>query len=151
MSRRQPCDLQAQRLGEVNQPVPRVLGDLDAGTGNPDAARGHYERALTLARGIDDRAVLIEALIAYGRWRARHGGEVAAGRGLLAEALGYCTDGGYARYEADTRVALAQIALAAGDTVTASNEAAQALATGYRTGYHWATVAAQAVLDALRA
>jgi tetratricopeptide (TPR) repeat protein len=132
----------------------RVLGDLDAdaaarGAGAHGAARAHYEHALTIARGIDRRDVLIEALIAYGRWQALHGGEPDAGRGLLEEALGYCTEGGYVLYEADARIALAQVAQRAGDRVTASNEAAQALAIGARTGYHWARVDAQAVLDAL--
>ncbi len=125
----------------------RVLGDLDTDSGTHDAAQAHYEQALTIARGIDRRDVLIEALIAYGRWRALHGGEVASGRGLLDEALGYCIEDGFVFYEADARVALAQVALAEGDTATASTQAAQALAIGAWTGYHWAQVDAQAVLD----
>jgi tetratricopeptide (TPR) repeat protein len=135
--------------GFLISPCHRVLGDLDTGAGAHNKARDHYERALAIARGIDKRDVLIQALIAYGRWRALHGGEAAAGKNLLDEALGYCTESGYALYEADARIALAQVALAAGDRVTASNEAAQALAIGARTGYYWARVDAQAVLDAL--
>ena len=127
----------------------RVLGDLDADAGVHESAQAHYEQALAIARSIDKRNVLIEALIAYGRWQALHGGEVLAGKNLLDEALGYCTESGYVFYEADARVALAQAALAEGDTETASREAAQAQATGYRTGYHWAKVDAQAVLDQL--
>lgn len=127
----------------------RVLGDLDTDAGEYKSARAQYKQALTIARSVDVRDVLIEALIAYGHWQALHGGEVEAGRGLLAEALDYCTKSSYLLFEADTRVALAQIALQEGDTVTASEEASRAMAIGYRTGYHWAKVDAQAVLDQL--
>ncbi|MCC6605362.1 MAG: trypsin-like peptidase domain-containing protein [Anaerolineae bacterium] len=52
----------------------RVLGELDADAGGAAAiaaARDHFDTALTIARSISDRAVLIEALLARGRWAAR--------------------------------------------------------------------------------
>jgi tetratricopeptide (TPR) repeat protein len=59
----------------------RVLGDLDADAfrhgsgqaGQHDRARAHYDEALKIARGITYRPALVEALLARGRWAARHG------------------------------------------------------------------------------
>jgi tetratricopeptide (TPR) repeat protein len=49
----------------------RVLGELDADEGNHSIARDHFDTALTIARSISYRAVLIEALLARGRWAAK--------------------------------------------------------------------------------
>jgi tetratricopeptide (TPR) repeat protein len=104
----------------------RVLGDLDAVEGNHTDARQHYDRAVSIARGISHRPALIEALLGRGRWAAKGAAETSEvfakhsepGRGAetsevsrafndLDEALGYATAGGYRIYEADIRVALA--------------------------------------------
>ncbi len=107
----------------------RVLGDIYADSGNHTSARAHYETALKIARGISARYVLIEALLARGRWAARYIVIVGAGSprpisgangtgqgdpaptiddafGDLNEALHYAIEGGYRLYEADIRVAL---------------------------------------------
>jgi hypothetical protein len=101
----------------------RVLGDLeaDADAGDPAAARAHYDRALEIARGISARDVLIEVLLARGRWAARDPEGFENPQGLVAatadleEALGYALEGGYRIYEVDARVGLAWAGLAAGD------------------------------------
>jgi tetratricopeptide (TPR) repeat protein len=82
----------------------RILGDLDAGSEQHDGARGHYDQALKIARGITYRPALIEALLARGRWAARLAAnlpqvpnlrEVDQAFSDLNEALGYAVDGGY--------------------------------------------------------
>jgi tetratricopeptide (TPR) repeat protein len=125
----------------------RVLGDLDADEGDHESARAHYDEALQIARGITDRAVLIEALLARGRWAARHLGDAPAARADLDEALGYALDGGYRLYEADLRVALAWAYRAAGDPARARDEANRAHQMSAQMGYHWGRVDAEEVLE----
>jgi tetratricopeptide (TPR) repeat protein len=146
----------------------RVLGDLDAQEGNHPDAREHYDRAVSIARGISHRPALIEALLGRGRWAAKGAAETSEvfakhsepGRGAetsevsrafndLDEALGYATAGGYRRYEADIRVALAWAHLAAGDTAKARAEARRALQLSGEMGYHWGQVDAEEVLGEL--
>ncbi|MFX1555154.1 MAG: trypsin-like peptidase domain-containing protein [Promethearchaeota archaeon] len=133
----------------------RVLGDLDADTEQHDSARGHYDQALKIARDITLRQVLIEALLARGRWTARYGDLTGLPdpSGLafsdLNEALGYAVDGGYRIYEADIRVALAWAHLAAGEPNRARQEAERAQRMSADMGYHWGQVDAAEVLAAL--
>jgi tetratricopeptide (TPR) repeat protein len=146
----------------------RVLGDLDAVEGNHTEARNHYDQAVSIARGISDRAVLIEALLGRGRWAAKYiaqtsevfakhsepsrgaeTSEVSRAFHDLNEALGYATAGGYRRYEADIRVALAWAHRAAGDTAKARAEARRALQLSREMGYHWGQVDAEEVLGKL--
>lgn len=71
----------------------RILGDLDADSGNHTSAREHYEPALKIARGISHRSVLIEALLGRGRWQAKYlvgGGYSAPGQGDLAPTVNRC-------------------------------------------------------------
>mgnify|MGYP006281769305 CR=1 FL=1 len=150
----------------------RVLGDLDAIEGQHTEARAHYDEALRIARSISDRAVLIEALLA----RGAHAGKTRVGlaeppAGLLQaldldqafsdlrEALDLATRGGYRRYEADIRVALAWAHRAAtpipgpspagGGRERARAEAERARAISEAMGYHWGQVDAEAVLEKL--
>jgi tetratricopeptide (TPR) repeat protein len=167
----------ARRITEANLPLckqymreqvsqcHRVLGDLDAIEGQPAEARAHYDEALRIARSISDRATLIEALLARGRYVAKDLGDLGDLRGLdqafsdLREALALATRGGYRRYEADIRVALAWAHLAAtpipgpspagGGRERAREEAERARAMSEAMGYHWGQVDAEAVLDAL--
>jgi len=73
----------------------RILGDLAADAGQHASARQHYDEALKIARGITYRPALIEALLARGRWTARHqdltGFQNLSGLAFsdLNEALGY--------------------------------------------------------------
>jgi tetratricopeptide (TPR) repeat protein len=137
----------------------RVLGDLDAVEGNHTDSRQHYDQAVSIARGISDRAVLIEALLGRGRWAAKYiaqTSEVLETSEVLRlafndldEALGYATAGGYRIYEVDIRVALAWAHLAAGDTAKARAEARRALQLSGEMGYHWGQVDAEEVLGEL--
>jgi hypothetical protein len=68
----------------------------------------------------------------------------------LNEALGYAVDGGYRRYEADIRIALAWAHLAAGDRQTARAEAERAQRMSADMGYHWGQVDVAEVLAAVR-
>jgi tetratricopeptide (TPR) repeat protein len=155
----------------------RVLGDLDADAGDREGARAHYDRALHLARGITYRPALIEALLASGRWAARHadltGTPNLSGLGLdtafadLGEALAYATDSGYRIYEADTRIALAWAHLSPltptdrprsapsppegrGENLRqARAEAERARQMSVEMGYHWGRVDAEEVLEVI--
>ena len=136
----------------------RVLGELDAAAGSQESARDHFDAALILARGISVRDVLIEALLARGRWAARS--DLAGFQNLpglrlpqafsdLREALGYATDGGYRIYEADIRVSLGWAQRAAGDPAAARQEATRAQTMSREMGYHWGQVDAADLLAAL--
>ena len=126
----------------------RVLGDLDAGAGQQAGAREHYDAALKIARSITRRDVLIEALLARGRWAARHGAAAPAAADL-DEALGYALAGGYRIYEADIRAALAWAHLAGGATAAGRAEAGRARQMSADMGYHWGVVDADEALRAL--
>lgn len=127
----------------------RVLGDLEAETGQHENAYQHYSEALRIAQGISRRDALIEALLARGRWAARHLCDAQAAFGDLYEALGYATDGGYRIYEADLRVASAWAHLASEDLVASHAEAEHARRMSERMGYYWGQVDAEEVLEAL--
>ncbi|MCB8925689.1 MAG: serine protease [Ardenticatenaceae bacterium] len=153
----------------------RVLGELAAAAGGAEdiaAARDHFDTALTIARSISDRAVLIEALLARGRWAAKyHAGFASGGAGVgaglrpaptsdvvlplqqafsdLREALGYASDGGYRIYEADSRIALAWAHLASNNPTAARQEATRAQTMSLDMGYHWGQVDAAEVLALL--
>ena len=145
----------------------RVLGDLDAGAGQHESARAHYDEALKIARSITLRHVLIEALLARGRWAARQTSkvsqtlEVSAAFSDLNEALGHAVDGGYRIYEADARIGLAWAHLAEaltpgpsprgrGEALAAGRaEAERAQQMSVQMGYHWGQVDAAEALAAL--
>lgn len=123
----------------------RVLGDLAADAGESENAQHHYNEALKIARNYGSRWILIEALLAQGRWAARSG-ESEVAHGYLDEALGYAVTGGYRLYEADIRVALAWAYRATGDTTTARAQAERALRMSDEMGYYWGQVDAKEVL-----
>ena len=134
----------------------RVLGDLDSDSGDHESARAHYESALKIARSIQQRFVLIEALLALGRWQAKHPStgsgqaqDANAAFSDLNEALGYCVESGYRIYEADVRVALAWAYLANGEKEKARQSAERALQMSNEMGYHWGKVDAEEVLKAI--
>lgn len=149
----------ARRITEANQLIcernhwqddlslcHRLLGDLDAAD-NPQAAQEHYNEALRLARSISQKNVLIEALLARGRWAARRGDGAAASD--LEEALGYAVEGGYRIHEADIRVALAWMYRMAGKRDAAQREAERAYRMSQSMGYYWGQQDAAEVLAAL--
>lgn len=126
----------------------RILGNLDTDAGNHDSARQHYNQALKIAQSISSQDVLIETLLARGSWAARRG-EVDAAQSDLDEALNYAVTDGYRIYEADIRVGLAWMYLAAGNPAKAQSEAERAQRMSVEMGYHWGQVDAAEVLAAL--
>jgi tetratricopeptide (TPR) repeat protein len=147
----------------------RTLGDLDTDAGQHESAHQHYDTALKIARNISHRPSLIEALLARGRFFARHatdpkGFQNPSGLDDLNEALGYALAGGYRIYEADIRIALAWAHLAAANSPrpvgegpgerereleTARAEAERARAMSEAMGYYWGKVDAEQVLSAI--
>ncbi len=157
----------------------RVLGDLDFDSNSPESALAHYESALKIARSISNRAVLIEALLAHGRFYAMVAvgathlsqTDIVSGKpsmqnklanGIdgspllltdaftdLNEALNYAVEGGYRIYEADIRVALAWAYLANGEKEKAKQSAQRALQMSQEMGYHWGKVDGEEVMKEL--
>lgn len=122
-----------------------------------------------IARGIQRRDVLIEALLARGRFYAKaqtsefsENSEVLITDAFndLNEALNYAVEGGYRIYEADIRVALAWAYLAdltpgpsptgRGESLTkVKQEAERALQMSQEMGYYWGKVDAEEVLKVI--
>ncbi len=153
----------------------RILGDLDADSGQHESAREHYETALKIARGISHRPSLIEALLGRGRWAAKYASqtsevsetsEVSSAFNDLNEALNTAFEGGYRIYEADIRVALAWAHIAdltPGPSPTlrlrsgqagrgeslAKAKASRALQMSAEMGYYWGKVDAEEVLKVI--
>ncbi len=127
----------------------RVLGDLDADAGNHDKAQQEYDEALRIARGISERDVLIKALLARGRWYARHKQDAPAAFNDLEEALGYAVDSGYRIYEANIRIALAWAHIADNNPSKGKPEAERAKQMSEKMGYYWGQVDADDVLQAI--
>jgi len=127
----------------------RVLGDLDADAGQHTSAREHYDTALKIARSISYRPALIEALLACGRWAAKHMKDAMSAFNDLNEALGYAVESGYRIYEADIRNALGWTHLANSDKQNARAETEHALQMSKEMGYYWGKVDAEEVLAAL--
>ena len=100
--------------------------------------------------------MLIEALLARGRWAARLPvSDLRSFQNLaglpqafsdLREGLGYAADGGYRIYETDMRIGLAWAYLAAVDGAAAGQEAARVQTMSREMGYHWGLVDAEEVL-----
>ncbi|KPL03186.1 MAG: hypothetical protein AMJ90_03890 [candidate division Zixibacteria bacterium SM23_73_2] len=124
----------------------RVFGDLDSQENKHESARKNYNDALKIARNITVRFVLIEALLARGRWYAKHMKDAPAAFSDLNEALDYAVDGGYRIYEADIRIALAWAHLADKKPKEARAEAEHALRMSKDMGYYWGKKDAQEVL-----
>ena len=109
-----------------------------------------------LRGGFPIRNVLIEALLARGRFLAKvaaqtsevsETSEVLQAFSDLNEALNYCTESGYRIYEADVRVALAWAYLANNEKEKAKQFAERALQMSNEMGYHWGKVDAREVIE----
>jgi tetratricopeptide (TPR) repeat protein len=124
----------------------RVLGDLYTYAGKYDAALKHYNDALKKARDISHRTVLIEALLARGRYAAKHVRCANEAFSDLEEAFSYATMGDYHIYETDIRVALSWAHIAAGDKEKAKAEATHARQMSNEMGYYWGKKDAEEVL-----
>jgi tetratricopeptide (TPR) repeat protein len=124
----------------------RMLGDLDVNDEDHNNARKHYYEAIKIAREITYRQVLIEALLARGKWAAKHLKIAREAFSDLEEALNYATTGGFRILEADIRIALAWAHLAAGDKKKARAEALYAKQMSEEMSYYWGKKDADEVL-----
>ncbi len=132
-----------------NSQCHRVLGDLDADAGDHGKAKEHYDEALRIARSITRRDVLIEAMVARGRWYAGYIQDAPAAFNDLDEALNYAVDGGYRIHEADIRNALAWAHIADDNPSAGKPEAERAKQMSEKMGYYWGQVDADEVLQAI--
>jgi len=140
---------EANRLPNDISRCHRVLGDIYVNFGKQHEVAKHYHEALDIARSISNKQLFMEALLARGRWEARHLRDPDAAFSDLNEALEYARAGGYRLYEADIRVALAWAHLTAGNKRSAKEEAEYARQMSEEMSYHWGKVDADEVLSAL--
>lgn len=124
----------------------RVCGDLFVDTDQQGKAAVSYDRALEIARKSSSKMLLVEAILARGRWYARSMQDSGAAFRDLTEALEYARAGGYQLYEADIRIGLAWAHLAAGDKEAAKKEATYAKQMSEGMGYFWGEKDANEVL-----
>lgn len=143
---------QAHWVDDISR-IHRVLGDLAADAGDHERAGNCFEDALKIARSISVQHVLIEVLLARGRWQAKQAAQtkertppLQQAFSDLNEALGYALKGGYRIYEADIRVALAWAHLANKQQKPARQEAKRALAMSEEMSYYWGKKDAEEVL-----
>ncbi len=123
----------------------RILGDLYAMVDQHKAGEQYY-KALSMAHSISMKLVLIEALMARGRWAAHQLQDATTAFSDLNEALGYAKAGGYHLYEADIQVSLAWAHFVAGNKDVAKEEAIYAKRISQSMGYYWGKVDAEEVL-----
>ncbi|MFD4718154.1 trypsin-like peptidase domain-containing protein [Streptomyces sp. NPDC058423] len=123
------------------------LGDLAIDVGDPDLARGHYDEALRIARGITRRDVFVSALLGHVRWALHVGEPLSSLQGNLSHALTMATVGGFRIAEIEARLLLARAQHSGGDHEAAWAELAQADQMSAETGYHWGQSAAQALVE----
>ncbi len=123
----------------------RVLGNLAEDANEQESARSHYNTALSKARGIGFREVLVEALLAQGLWLIRQG-DIQPGQELLSEALDYAYESGALLYEIDLRLGLACGQLQQGNRESASREARRILQLAGEKQYFWGQKKAQMLL-----
>ncbi len=129
----------------------RILGELDAESGQQEGARRNLDTALKMIRSIECRDALIEALLARGRWLIHYGDEAEEQIALdhLKEALDYARNEGFRIYEAGIRIALARAYLKDDDQQAARRELQYTIRISTEMGYHWGSVDAENLLQTL--
>jgi len=125
----------------------RLLGDLASARADHKVAEACYAEALKLARNMSEVTVLLEALLARGRWAASVNAEDA--RSNLEEALHYACGGLYGLYETDVRIGLARLEKAEGNRESARKQAKRAYDLAANSNYFWARNEANALLAEL--
>ncbi|MGH8476273.1 MAG: trypsin-like peptidase domain-containing protein [Methylococcales bacterium] len=142
-------DAEHDNLPESISQCHRVFGDLSVAKGASESTiELHYDKALEIARRITHRQVLIEALLARGRYWARAGKPDKASPDLR-EALEFSKLGGYRIFEVDTRIALAWQWLSAHRYPSAWDEAKAARELSQQIGYAHGITDATTILTAL--
>jgi tetratricopeptide (TPR) repeat protein len=114
----------------------RVLGNIAAAEQAHNEAAKCFDEAVRGARAISELTVLLEALLARGRWAARlRYGDATAD---LNEALNLARGGSYKPSEAKIRLGRARVLAAKENLTSARAELARALELAQETNYYWA-------------
>jgi len=121
----------------------RLRGDIAAAAQKGGEARECFDNAVRAARAISELTVLLEALLARGRWRAATGDPQAIVD--LNEALNLALAGSYKLYEADIRLGLARHSANEGNMGDGRANLKRARALADETGYYWARTEAEAL------
>jgi tetratricopeptide (TPR) repeat protein len=110
----------------------------ELGVGLSDLNRQfHHDEAVRLARMIGRREILLQVLVARGRWAVQlHRTERAATD--LQEALDLALQGGYRIVEIEARLGLAALYRQGNEMESASRETTTAYTLAEQTGYGWA-------------
>ena len=139
----------------------RIIGDLDAAAGQHESAQVHYTEALKHARSITCVDLLLDVLLAKGRWSARYRQDIPAALDDLHEAFDIAGKSNYRLYEADIRIALAHAYLAKAQAAHHSSKqknlalshawkhAERAQRMSVNMGYYWGTQDADDVMENL--
>ena len=116
----------------------RAIGDIKFSSGEYEQAKENYDTAVSLARTISRRDVLIEALIARGRWFLKN--EILDSAFIdLNEGLGYAIDGDYKIYEMTLRLLISEI-FASNNPEKAKVEREKAISMNNDINYFWFNV-----------
>ena len=155
--------IQARRIAEANMSYARdnelvdnvsicnrLLGQLEMQEGDRHVAFGHLDAAVTAARSISERTVLLEALAARGRAHARYGNAHNASQDL-EEAAQYAQGSAYRLLEIDVHIGLAWWHMRLGDTDSAGDEIVWCRESAGQTGYAWALGDVEELLGELAA
>jgi hypothetical protein len=121
----------------------RLRGDVAATTEDAAEVRENFDNAVRTARAISELTVLLEALLARGRWRAATSDPQAIVD--LNEALNLALGGSYKLYEADIRLGRARHFANEGNMEDARADLKRARALVDETGYYWAGIEAEAL------
>jgi tetratricopeptide (TPR) repeat protein len=124
-----------RRLDDISMSW-RVLGDIAAAEHADREAAKCFDEAVRGARAISELTVLLEALLARGRWAA--GLPDADATADLNEALNLARGGCYKPSEARIRLGRARVFAANGNRTSAEAELARALELAQETNYYWA-------------
>ena len=117
----------------------RIIGDITAAREQNDSAGEHYDMALKIARRVNRKDSLIEALIARGKWSLRWD-EIKSAKNDLNEALNYSLSSSYHLYELDIRLALAWLDFKQGNPIEAKSNAEWVNTISKNINYHWGQV-----------
>lgn len=126
----------------------RILGEVAGAAEDDEAAGEHLDEAVRIARSVTETTVLLEALVARGRWAAVP--HPAAAERDLGEALELAKRGGYRIYEVDARLGIARVRYAQRAGAEAQAHAEYARTRAAEMGYARGLAEAEALLSRRR-
>lgn len=138
------------KINSINQSLPkksrlyRIFGDLYASESSNKEAENNYSLAIQTARNITRRDILIEALLARGRWLAKQE-KIEEAYSDLEEAYKYASESGYQVYRVDIILGLSWVLLAEGNVSKAKERAETAKKMSIKMNYYWGQLEANKV------